>query len=322
MIGLGSMGKRRIRLLKKIDDSIEIVGVDSREDRRQETVELYGAVAVETLDEAIKLQPSVGFVCTSPLSHSAIITQCLNNGISVFSEINLVSDGYDENIELARTKKLTLFLSSTFLYRDEIRYICTEVQNSKSCLSYMYHVGQYLPDWHPWELYTEYFVGDKRTNGCRELLAIELPWIITTFGNIVDVKVLKGKKTNLKVNYPDCFMLLLTHSNGMQGTFVVDVVSRKAVRNLEIFGEDLYISWDGTPSGLMKYNYDSKENELVLLYDNVDKTDGYASFIIENAYRAEIESFLEVLKSGTSNLYGFEDDIETLKLIDLIESDA
>ena len=31
--GLGSMGKRRIRLLKKIDFSIQIIGVDKSADR-------------------------------------------------------------------------------------------------------------------------------------------------------------------------------------------------------------------------------------------------------------------------------------------------
>ena len=33
VVGLGSMGKRRIRLLKKIDFSIRIIGVDKSSDR-------------------------------------------------------------------------------------------------------------------------------------------------------------------------------------------------------------------------------------------------------------------------------------------------
>ena len=35
-------------------------------------------------------------------------------------------------------------------------------------------LGQYLPDWHPWESYKSFFVSNKKTNGCRELFAIEL----------------------------------------------------------------------------------------------------------------------------------------------------
>ena len=34
VIGLGSMGKRRVRLLKEYDSNIEIVGLDKQEKRR------------------------------------------------------------------------------------------------------------------------------------------------------------------------------------------------------------------------------------------------------------------------------------------------
>ena len=34
VVGLGSMGKRRIRLIKQIDPGIQVIGVDSKPDRR------------------------------------------------------------------------------------------------------------------------------------------------------------------------------------------------------------------------------------------------------------------------------------------------
>ena len=36
IVGLGSMGKRRARLTKGIDDAIQIIGVDTAEGRRDE----------------------------------------------------------------------------------------------------------------------------------------------------------------------------------------------------------------------------------------------------------------------------------------------
>ena len=44
-------------------------------------------------------------------------------------------------------------------------------------VNYIYHIGQYLPDWHPWENYKNFFVGDKRTGGVREIFGIDLPWL-------------------------------------------------------------------------------------------------------------------------------------------------
>ena len=41
VIGLGSMGKRRIRLLKEYDSDIEIIGIDKQAIRRDEVEKLY-----------------------------------------------------------------------------------------------------------------------------------------------------------------------------------------------------------------------------------------------------------------------------------------
>lgn len=319
VIGLGSMGKRRIRLIKKYDEKIEIVGVDSRGERCEDVEKRYGIKTFSNLELAVGLGADCAFICTSPLSHADLISACLNNNLHVFTEINLIADKYDENIELATCKGLVLFLSSTFLYRDEIAYIQDEVKNSQSNLTYSYHVGQYLPDWHPWENYTDYFIGDKRTNGCREIMAIDFPWIYKTFGEIADVYVRKNKKTKLKTDYNDSYLISVEHENGTQGSILIDVVSRKAVRNLEIFGEDLYLSWDGSAYGLRKYNLENKKEEEVLLYDNVDKQKGYAEFVVENAYFNEIKTFFGEISGEETEKYSFDEDKRILALIDKIE---
>ena len=49
----------------------------------------------------------------------AIIGELLDLGLPVFTELNLVDDGYDANIAKAKAKGVPLFLSSTMLYRRE-----------------------------------------------------------------------------------------------------------------------------------------------------------------------------------------------------------
>ena len=74
VIGLGSMGKRRIRLMKEMYNDISIYGVDSREDRRTETSEIFGIACVETIEQASeKFDIYAVFVCTAPLSHLSLI---------------------------------------------------------------------------------------------------------------------------------------------------------------------------------------------------------------------------------------------------------
>lgn len=54
VIGLGSMGKRRIRLIKDMYPEFEIYGVDGREDRRNEAKELFQIVCMSAIVEAKK----------------------------------------------------------------------------------------------------------------------------------------------------------------------------------------------------------------------------------------------------------------------------
>ena len=100
----------------------------------------------------------------------------------------------------------------------------------------------------------------------------------------------------------------------------LDVISRRAVRNLEVYGEDLYLTWDGTPDGLKKYDFENKKNRNINLYESVDKQDSYAAFVIENAYKNELIRFIESIENEVPAEYGFEDDSKTLLLIDKIES--
>lgn len=318
VIGLGSMGKRRIRLLQRMRPDVGLCGVDMNEARRKAAQQEYGLTVYASITDAVDAEaPAAAIVSTAPLSHAAIIHECLTAGLHVFTEINLVDDGYAENVALAEEKRRVLFLSSTFLYREETRFIRAKVRACKEICNYRYHVGQYLPDWHPWEDYTQFFAGDSRTNGCRELFAIEMPWLIRTFGPVVEMRVIHNKMTKLKIGYDESYMLLLRHQDGHMGSLCVDVVSRKAVRLFELYAENLYLTWDGTPDTLRMLD---GENVLrpVELHEQAETADGYASFIVENAYENELCAFLDAIETGILPEYGFSEDLETLALIDRI----
>ena len=105
-----------------------------------------------------------------------------------------------------------------------------------------------------------------------------------------------------------------------KGMLVVDIVSRKAVRNLEVFGENLYLSWDGSAEGLKMMDIAKRKEENILLYKKVDQLDQYSKFVIENAYYDEIVSFFEVISNNIEPIYDFEKDKIILDLIDRIEA--
>lgn len=318
IVGLGSMGKRRIRLLQGIDKSIEIIGVDTQAERRNQ-VEEMGFKTFASIDEASSQKPDIAFVCTSPVSHYAILKSLLQYKIHSFTELNLVKDGYEELINLSKENNTVLFLSSTMLYRGEINYLLSQVENCTKPVSYIYHIGQYLPDWHPWESYKNFFVSNKRTNGCREIFGIELPWIIKAFGKVENVFSTMDKVTDLDIDFPDRFFVTLTHENGAKGVLCVDVVCQKAVRNLEIFSEGMHLFWEGNPKALYKYNSETKEKEFINTYTVFEHDSRYSDNIVENAYVDEMQNFLNVVKGIEKPKYSFEEDLYTIEIMDKIE---
>jgi hypothetical protein len=195
-----------------------------------------------------------------------------------------------------------------------------EEETKNEVVNYIYHTGQYLPDWHPWENYKSFFVSNPKTNGCREIFGIELPWITKVFGEIVSFTVQKSKLSNLDLNYNDNYMVTFVHKNGTKGVMCVDVVSRKAIRNLEIYSENKHIFWDGTPNGMQNFNIETKTFENIKLYDNVIKDKNYATSIIENCYLEEIKEFINFVEnSEVTPKYSFEKDKAVLNIIDKIE---
>ena len=317
VIGLGSMGKRRIRLIRELDKKIEIIGVDSDHVRCREVFEDLEIKTYQDLDEAVCSEKlDAVFVCTSPLSHCAIIDKLLKKDVYIFTELNLVSEGYDRFINENK-----LFLSSTFLYRDDIRWMIDRVKGKR--VNYIYHTGQYLPDWHPWEDYRKYFVGNKKSNGCREIMAIELPWLIDAFGTLLDIKVVSDKMSDLEIDYNDNYMLTLLHENGTVGMLAVDIVSRSATRSIDIYNEELHIKWDGRPDSLIDFDINNKIFNSIKVYESVQHRDGYSSNIIENAYKAEIEAFFDYMAGNRdAALYDFKKDRVVLELIDRVEGDV
>ncbi len=319
LIGFGSMGKRRARLLAEIDATINIIVLDSSEERQKQAAEM-GFSLCDNLEQAVAtFNFKAALICSSPLSHPELTKKLLKAGISVFSELNLNDDGYPEMNRIAKENNVIWFNSNTMLYRREIRRIIDRRKEFAKPISYNYHIGQYLPDWHPWESYKNFFVGDNRTSGIREIFAIELAWLTSAFGDVKSFTVNKRRLSSLEIGYDDTVVTMLTHEDGTTGVLTADVVSPKAVRELEIFGEGLHLFWEGSPTTLFEYDVEKKEKQNLSLYEKATRLQGYSDNIVEEAYTDELLNFIAVLSFEEDALYSYEHNVKVLKLIEEIE---
>ncbi len=70
---------------------------------------------------------------------------------------------------------------------------------------------------------------------------------------------------------------------------------------------------------MKEYDFINKVYKEISLYDSIDKQEGYASFIIENAYQSELETFINIVNGVGTAEYTFEEDAKVLAMIDRIE---
>ena len=167
-IGLGSMGKRRVRNMQALGMK-DIIGFDFREDRRAQAQEKYGIVTAEELSEDLLNGRDVYIISTPPDRHNECIKLALKHRKHAFIEASVISQGLLDFEKEAKRKKVRIIPSCTFRFHPAIKKIKELVKSRKygKICNFSYHIGQYLPDWHPWESIKDFYVSKRVTSRPR-----------------------------------------------------------------------------------------------------------------------------------------------------------
>ena len=168
VVGLGSMGKRRIRNLKQLSQN-NIIGFDPRNDRCAESHEKYGIETFTDISLALKEKPDAMIISTPPDLHMHYAKIAINNKIHFFTEASVVQEEMDEVIQKLKNSNIIGSPSCTMRYHPIILKVNELIISDKigKPLAFLYHSGQYLPDWHPWEDYRTFYVSKRKTGACR-----------------------------------------------------------------------------------------------------------------------------------------------------------
>ncbi len=319
IIGLGSMGKRRFRNLKALKEE-DIIAFDLREDRRKEVEEKYGIRTFANFEEAMKEKPDVFIISVPPDIHLEYQLYAAKNNIHFFTEASVVKDGLEEVIELLKDKDIVGAASSTLRFHPAVKRIKELVDNDKigKLCTFTYHSGQYLPDWHPWEKVSDYYVSKKKTGGGREIVPFELNWITWVFGEVASVSAIVGNTLNMGEGIDDVYHALLTFKSGLIAHLLVDVVSRYAYRQFKLLGADGVIEWDWNTKQVGVYNPKNKKWKYYKEDSGVAQ-EGYNPNIIEEMYIDEMKHFLNSVQKKEQYHYTLEEDYKILELLYKIE---
>ena len=323
VVGLGSMGKRRIRCLLALgNDKKNIIGFDLREDRRKEVIEKYGIVTADSVDEIDFLQIKAVIVSLPPDKHAIGAKIAIDNNKPVFIEASVVLEDVQE-IEKYNNGKVYIAPSCTMTYHPMIKDIKNIVKSGKygKVCNFSYHSGQYLPDWHPWENVKDFYVGQRITGGAREIVPFEFTWIVDLLGFPKEVKGHYRKTIDFGCEIEDSYTCSINYGD-IVGTMIVDVAARYALRNLVINLEDAQIQWRWDKKEIELY--EAKTGRWIYFKQPTSASvAGYNENINENMYVEELQAFLAGIEDKNKYPNTIEDDIKVLELLkDIEDSDG
>jgi predicted dehydrogenase len=322
VIGLGSMGKRRIRNLKALGVA-PVAGLDPRADRRAEAAARYGIETFAGLEQAFhEFKPGVFVISTPPDLHMHYAYEGLERGISCFIEASVVDA--DRILELSRRiagTSLIMAPSCTMRYYAGPRRIkeLLRVGAIGKVLNINYHTGQYLPDWHPWESIESFYVSKRETGGAREIVPFELTWLDDIFGQPQVLACCKTKLTEMPADIDDIYHCLLKYEGNILANMTVEVVSRpKATRYMRILGSEGEIVFDGESNSVRYINTTMTEwDETRFNAGTVE-----AQYINpEEPYIAELGDFVAAVASGKPAAFPntLQDDYRVLQTLSSLE---
>lgn len=322
VIGLGSMGKRRVRNLKAL--GIEhVAGFDPRSDRRQESAEKYGVPVFEDLEATMHtFGPQAFVISTPPDLHMHYAYYAYERGISCFIEASVVDANKVKQLgQKVKNTAIVMAPSCTMRYYPGPKKIKELIQANAigKVLNVNYQTGQYLPDWHPWEKIEEFYVSKRETGGAREIVPFELTWLNDIFGEAKALGCVKAKLTEMTADIDDIYHCLLRYDRNVLANLTVEVISRpKATREMRVLGSEGEIIFSADANSV-RYINTSMEAWKEFQFDTGTVESQYIN--PEEPYIAEMKDFVAAVHAKDQTLYpnSLEDDYNVLQTLYALE---
>lgn len=310
IIGLGSIGKRHLRLLKEIRPDIEVIvlrsgrGKSCKEEKlATKIVKSIDLIIAEGIQAAIISSPAtlhikqalvlakagVHLLIEKPLSDSL---EGINQLLKILDDNNLVSMvGYVLRYDPGAIKFKKLIDANSIGDILHARIEC----------------GSYLPEWRPGLDYkTSVSAQSELGGGVLLELSHELDYLHWFFGKPKDVQALVRNTGSLDIDVEDQVDLLLTSSEGYCISVQIDFNRRNIERKCKLLTTEGEVIWDAVNKSVI-CNLEEKAEEIF----NYDNQRDYL-------YKKQLKVFIDSVEKNITPPVNINNGIDVIKLIDSI----
>lgn len=313
IVGLGSIGKRHLRLAREL-----IPNADIRVLRHQATNEVpeYSSGCFSSIEEAVAFAPQIAVIASPAPFHIATAQALAEVGVHLLIEKPLSASlsGVMQLLETCQNQSVVLltgynlrFLPSLQRYRDLLGEGVVGKVLSVRC-----EIGQYLPSW---RLDSDYRQGVSARHelggGVLLELSHELDYLRWIFGEVDWVKASLSRQSMLEIDVEDTAHLTLGFASALDGYQLIGAVNLDFVRHdttrlCTAIGEKGSLRWNGLTGEVLFYGAGKKEWELMFSHQHHR----------DDSYMAEWKNFIECVNTHKIPLITGEDGLKVLQIIE------
>lgn len=318
IIGCGSIGQRHIRNLralgitsvfalrskkgfyKELPSELDVIEIESWEEVKvlKLDIAIIASPTSKHIDSAIKVAPYVkGLFIEKPLSNTLKHTSNLINTLTKFNVVSFVG----HNLVFHPIVKAIKEFSDNY--------------NVGSIINIQCQVGQWLPDWHPYEDYTKAYYANNELGGGVALtliheihLAIELAGVATSVCGII------SQSEQLDLNVDVQSDLMIKHQSGTVSQIHLDYLQIPNHRSGLVTFENGWISYDFSEMRVVGQRADDIKPTKIWSESDYDSNLMYIN---------QLKRFIDYTEEGRIvHQFDVTSSLESLKVVEaMFESD-
>ena len=312
VVGLGSIGRRHLRLVREIRPDIQVVLVRSGQGEIWLEEELADVV-VYTLSEAISIGIDAAIIATPAVSHVSDAIKFIEHEVPILVEkplshkLALAENLYKSWLE----KKSLVLLGYCLRHTSAASFFHKKIQDSiiGNIISVTIKCESYLPKWRPDQDYRNTVSAKKELGGGALLeLSHEIDYANWLFGPFKSVSSMLINSKSLDINVEDMADIFLETHNNKSVYIHLDFCSQISSRFCSVKTDKGELKWD-----LIKNNITwSDANSTINTWKFEEDRD--------EMYTNQLNHFFDCVEANGKPKVTIDDGISVAKLIDSIQA--
>jgi len=319
VVGLGSIGRRHIEILKEIYPDVKIALLRHNNCELDENETQIVDDCYTDYKDALMFKPDVAIISNPATLHIDIALKCAAAGIHLFVEKPIAADilGVQKLIDLCHNNGVMLMTAYNLRFLPSLNYLNDVIQQGKigNILSVRAEVGQYLPNWRPGSDYRQSVSAQKKLGGgVLTELSHEVDYLLWLFGDVEWVTAHLSHQSNLEIDVEDTVYILLGFKQTksckpLTASLNMDFIRHDTTRKCEVIGEKGTLIWNAV-IGKVEY-FSERGNAWEELFIDMPE--------VNFTYREQIKHFISCVEKGTAPYVSGVDGLKALTLIDAVK---